>query len=541
LTVYATVCYPFQKIREENNMKRFHIGLYLFLISLLIPFNSHPQGLKKIAIIPFKIHAQKGMEFLKEGITDMLITRLSWKGETEIIERWKVNEILEKQGMPIKKEDIISIGRALGADYLITGSITIVGESVSVDAKIYNIKTAEELLTAYTQSHGMDEVIPTISKFADEINEKILGRAAEIKITQPIRRKQEKEQVLSPIFMPSEREERVQIKYLKRERVEARALDVGDIDGDGKKEIILMDHRNLFVYKVSEKSLLRILRYTESPTHEFIWMNVADLDKDGRAEIYLSALVGKGASASILQYQGGRLKKIGEVSNWLIRVLDAPYHRKTLIGQRRALDGGFHGDVYVMKRSGKGLKKLRALKLPRFSNVYNFLEIDFEKTHKPYTVVLNPYERLLLYDASLNLIWKSEDLFGGTLTYIEDKSGNARQEDTGDYLYLPSPMYAVDVDGDGKDELMICKNREKTGRLFEKTRVFSSGQLVFFQFDKTGLRIKWKTKKITGPIVGYRIADVDGDKREELVVSSVIKQGFIKGHGRSQILIYQLR
>ena len=107
---------------------------------------------------------------------DMLSSRLAWKGEVDVLEKGPVKKRAAQFKGPIDTENALNIGKAIQVDYVIFGSLTVFGESVSIDAKILDMAKSEELLTAYNQSKGMDEVIPTITRFAQDINEKIMGR-----------------------------------------------------------------------------------------------------------------------------------------------------------------------------------------------------------------------------------------------------------------------------------------------------------------------------------------------------------------------------
>jgi hypothetical protein len=53
--------------------------------------------------------------------------------------------------------------------------------------------------------------------------------------------------------------------------------------------------------------------------------------------------------------------------------------------------------------------------------------------------------------------------------------------------------------------------------------------------------VKWTTRKASGPIVGYRVLDVDHDGLQELVVASVTKTEKMLVEPRSQIVVYDLK
>ena len=50
---------------------------------------------------------------------------------------------------------------------------------------------------------------------------------------------------------------------------------------------------------------------------------------------------------------------------------------------------------------------------------------------------------------------------------------------------------------------------------------------------------QWKTRALRGMVVSYRLADVDGDGREELVAAAVLERGTLK-KTKSMIYVYEL-
>ena len=56
------------------------------------------------------------------------------------------------------------------------GSLTVFGNSVSLDSTMLDMKGNRPPVTVFEQSQGMDGLIPRVNDFAVEINNKIFGR-----------------------------------------------------------------------------------------------------------------------------------------------------------------------------------------------------------------------------------------------------------------------------------------------------------------------------------------------------------------------------
>lgn len=513
-----------------HNTRTVWVILFFLIFAFCHVSPSIAKGPKKIAILPFTINADRDLSFLQEGIMDMLSSRLLTKGEVEIVEKVIVQKKVAQFKGPLNRERAILIGEALQVDYVIFGSLTVIGENISIDAMILDVAKNEELVTAFKQSKGMDEVIPTVNRFAQEIKKRIMGRVAGPPVAP-----QAPKAPRRPGGLVDETEsiKGKEAGYVKGFDVQIVGLDAGDVDGDGKNELVFIDTNTVYLYKWANKSFRqwRALKGRWSPNYAYV--SVADLDRNGKAEIYVSSPDGVSISSLVLEWDGSSFEKISKGQPWFFRVIDIPGTGKTLIGQKREIGGGFLGDVKYLKRKGNRFVSAWPVKLPRFGNVFNFVFMDLGGRGKTHTIMFDPSEYLRLYDPHGEKVWVSEEKFGGTYTFME-----TNEEDR---IYFPSPIFLTDVDGDGEHEVIVCKNHSKIGRLFTRVRSFSGGTLHFLTGDQGGLSLKWKTRRQPGPIVGYRMVDVDNDGLRELVIASVTRQGATFRKPRSQVVVYDLK
>ncbi len=522
-------------------MKKKRIAIFLTILGLLLPGvirspATSAEGPKRVAIVPFTMHADRDLTFLQEGIMDMLASRLAWKGEVEVLEKGRVkNQIAQWEG-PLDMAKALEAGKALQADYVIIGSLTVFGESVSLDARILDVAGAEELMTAFKQTKGMDEVIPTVNQFAMDINEKILGRYIKPAVAAAVPEAPKGPGGLAAV---GEDFEGKGVGHVQHFNVAIVSLDVGDVDGDGKNELVFIDKSKVYIYKWKEKTFALFKTIEGGWSAGYIYVSVGDLDRNGRAEIYVSNLGESDVSSLVLEWDGKTFKKIANRQRWFFRVIDMPGEGETLIGQKRSTGGGFLGDVQILKKEGTHFVPTGPVKLPPFGNVFNFAFADLEGTGKLRTIMLGLHDYLHLYDPGGEKIWRSEESFGGSLTFIV---GESRDTDAGEaYTFVQSPMYITDVDEDGEREVMICKNRSKTGRLFAKFRYYTSGTLHFLTWNQVGLSTKWTSQKQPGPIVGYRVGDLDNDGLQELLIASLSREAHVLGKPRSQAVLYDLK
>ena len=500
---------------------------------------SSSPSIKKIAILPFTMNSDRDLKFLQSGIMDMLSSRLAWKDKIEVIEKGSVLKEVDASPGPMDKQEALEIGKALGADYVILGSLTVFGDSVSIDAKILDVAKGEELVTAFEQSKGMDGVIPTVNKFAEDINAKVMGKYVPEQESRPAAVKEEPGALLSSDQGAGGSKA---ASYVKRFKLEIRGLGVGDLEGDGTNALVMIDKNTVYVYKWIKNTLSEIAAIKGSWSPNYAYVSVADMDRNGRAEIYVSDLTVAGVSSFVLEWDGSKFKEIIRGQKWLFRVVELPGRGRTLVGQERVVEGSYVGDVFTLVRQGDNLTAGEPIKLPRGGNVFNFVKADLTGKGGDYTTLLSPYEHLELYDGQGTSLWKSDDYFGGTLVFIEymDYTRN-RMARTPLRVFLPSPIFLSDVDGDGKEEVVVCQNISKTARTTEDFRWFGSGKVHFMAWDGVGLNTVWTSQKLSGTVVGYEVADLDQDGRNELIIASVTSESYFVGFPKSRLVMYDLK
>ena len=115
------------------------------LLIFLILFSVSTTLLGKVIAISYFDNNSEIVKFnpLAKGIADMLITDLSKVNGVIIVERSKLDQIIKEINLQGSKyfnqQTAVKLGKGLGADYILTGSFTIVGNMIRIDARLINV------------------------------------------------------------------------------------------------------------------------------------------------------------------------------------------------------------------------------------------------------------------------------------------------------------------------------------------------------------------------------------------------------------------
>jgi TolB-like protein len=484
-----------------------------------IPQSKDPNKMYKVAILPFMIYSQENLDYLREGIYDMLTSRISVEGKIVVIERSIVEQALyEERPTRLDEAAATKIGMRVGADYIVLGSITKIGDYISLDARMISLTEEKPPLTAFTQQKGIDDVMVKIGDFAQEIGFKILGRRPMIGRPGGPGQRRGLESI-----------ERASVDFKKSQTFgfEVKGIDVGDVDGDKKNEVVVMDDHNLYVFKYDGEKL-SLFRKIETGTHyNFLTMDVADVNRNGVAEIIVTAVVEDNLQSFILEFEEGKFKKITEKAGWFFRVLEHPKEGPILMGQKMGADGTMTGSIYKFIWKKKSFEKGPKMKLPKETKVVGFTMGDVRGNGKNEIITLDLLKRLVIVSEDGKIQWMSRQTFGGTNNFYDSKKkadSTVTPSRPGDIPYLRifinGRILVRDLMGNGVRQVIVNKNTFSSS-LTERVRSYEKGEVYDLVWEESALETNWKTREIEGYIADYQVKDVDNDGNEELALAVV--------------------
>jgi TolB-like protein len=520
---------------------------------------------KKVAILPFQINAAQDLAYLREGILDMLASRLAWEGKVEVIEKQLVKEAVAGRQAPVNEDAARQVGKALGADYVLFGSLTVFGDSVSIDAKMVDLTGDKPPVTAFAQTKGMNEVIPRINDFAQDVNSKIFGRAPAVTAAQeqPKFSQANPEKLLVPGLIPGQAQGRtselnpgfivpstvVQSSGFWQSQtvsLPVTSMAVADVNGDGIQEVILAGPREIEIFQRAETSLHLIKTYKGSNDEHFLWVSTADLNHNKIPEIYVSCRVREDLMSSfVLEWNGSDWVKIAEGIRWHLRAMRLPDKGEVLLGQDGRKEEPFSGSVVILSREGSDYRPLEGVPLPKGTNVYNFTVAPITDKGSRDVVYTDNQGRLKVTRSDGELLWLGDDRYAASFDYVPGGRrdlGPGGRDAGREKFFLNAPILIGDLNGDGRPEVIVNKNVSGVfGRDLLNLNFFGKSELYSFSWNGITMVENWHTPSFQGMTTAYEVADLNGDGRKELVVVLVTSPGTaIWEQGKSKVVVYPI-
>ncbi len=526
-----------------NQMKTLCAAVLVIVFATAV----HAAEPKSVMVLPFTVNAQKDLSFLQSGIQDMLSSRLSWKDHVNILDKSQAQGVYRKLEGRFSTENIQKEALAADADYVVYGSLTVLGEAVSLDAKVLDVKLGVDVQTVSKGLGSMDQLIPAVGDFADSVNQKVFKKGTAVAtVPEPPAASdepsadQEVKSRLSPDYFMSP-QDRIDVSALGpgivrqggagkpvlwRSHVlpmNIKGFDIGDMDGDGKNDLVAVTEQDVIVFKRTEAGIGEIAKFTIGSFNTLVCVDIADLDHNGVGEAYVVNETGSMGETNslVLEMQGGRLVPVIRNIPWSFRVVQDPDTGESiLIGQRKKFDG-FAKGVYKLRRKGNEIVAEKELRLPSRANAFNFNLADLNNDGKTRAVLINDNSYLEVYSLAGDSLWESDYYFGGTLNYVILKYENPFTSEVSDRMYVPARIVITDLDEDGIPEVIVNRNRSSTFRLTSRYKFFSGSQIVSLSWRGLGLLENWSTTKIPGYVPDYQVKDLDNDGISDLVVVMV--------------------
>ncbi len=148
--------------------------LLLWGASILFPGSTCAQEKRVIAVLPFEINAPRPLDHLKRQLQESVTQRMAQEG-FPVVSTEQINRHPRAMLPRPDQQEIIRIGKELNADLVITGSLTLVGKTISLDLKVTDSTGVKPPLSMFVVEDDIDLLEEAVSKISKSLLYQIAG------------------------------------------------------------------------------------------------------------------------------------------------------------------------------------------------------------------------------------------------------------------------------------------------------------------------------------------------------------------------------
>jgi TolB-like protein len=538
------------------------------------------QQQKKIAILPFAVNSSENINYIRDGIWDMLISRVTVGGKTDVLSKSSVLEAIDRnQKKDLSQADASAIGKRLKADYVVWGSITKIGDSLSLDGKLLDVASSQSPVTLFEQTRGMNEVIPKINDFSQRIRSHVtgealaapsapapavpssaavttagtaagagaaaaVGKSQETDIVTGMRKgKTTYTGIINPDFItaPEGPSGKKGFWMSPKYGTEFKGVDIGDVNGDGLNEVVVIDNTNVYIYQKNANEFKLLKKITGGTYDQYLGVDIADVNGNGIPEIFVTSINRQTIDSFVLEYRNGNFEVIAKGLPYMMRVINTSGTPR-LLGQILSNDkqNVFINPIHTIAWENGKYVLSEKMQIPQGLSVYGLTVDAVDGTGIDRVITFDENDYLRIYEKTYKLlihlkkitgaselIWRSDEQFGGSNSIFTPAfaAGTRSMSDTPDAIYMNPRILTYDLNQDGKREVLVVKNISAMGRVLKNMPLFTSSEVYNLEWDGIGLSEVWRTKKIGGYVADYQIRDIDNDGQNEIVLALVLSVG----------------
>jgi len=231
---------------------------------------------------------------------------------------------------------------------------------------------------------------------------------------------------------------------------------------------------------------------------------------------------GEAPASRIYSFEGGKLKLVAEKLPYLFRAIALDGGPAKIYAQEMSITDDYYGDLFEVTEKGGKIEKLRAIKLPRWANVFNYTTVA-GPDGKSYPVVFSPDGYLVVYSDTEEELWRSSEKFGGSETYFqrEDAANVKATFEKMRWRFLDQRIVATK-----NGEIIVPQNAGFF--VIGNSRSYSKHSLYCFTWTGSSLEERWKTKQSQNYLADFFYKP---ESREAVLLEVVQKEGVFSAGG----------
>jgi hypothetical protein len=308
-------------------------------------------------------------------------------------------------------------------------------------------------------------------------------------------------------------------------------FEVADFDLDGQNEIAVLFKQKLEIERISGGNREHIISLPLPRIDKALTISSADLDGDGKPELFISAVTGWKVTSMVVAERNGSYQVVQENLNWFLRAMQLPEGGKVVLGQRLGNDLNLYDtDVIRLAWTGKEYGSAGIYPRPWQTSIFSLQAFADEQGELQFAEI-SINDRIRVFTPDARERWESSTLYGGAVNFfqIPDHTGGADFATKDIYL---RPRTALNGDG-----LLLAPLNE--GLRFSTLNALGPCQVVALKWDGTTMVEQWHTKSQDGTLADFVLADIDNDGAQEMTLLILFNREGMLNPGKAGLRVFE--
>ena len=123
-----------------------------------------------VALLPFEVHSAGGLDYLETALVDLLESRIEASGKVSVVESVIVREAMVGYASgPMADDSLRQLALDVGAEYVVTGSLTELAGQFSLDMRVTPVQSAFTSKTMVFTAQGEDDLLDRVNELAERV------------------------------------------------------------------------------------------------------------------------------------------------------------------------------------------------------------------------------------------------------------------------------------------------------------------------------------------------------------------------------------
>jgi hypothetical protein len=314
---------------------------------------------------------------------------------------------------------------------------------------------------------------------------------------------------------------------------EMRGLAAGNVFGDGRRTLVTTDGRRVLAMAFDGTRYQRVWEGRIPPPGNAFAVDVADVNGDGRAEIFVTSYGAGRLSSYVMEFDGKEMRRVWEDVPLFFRSVPAANGRGARVFAQRAAPGGaFEGPVRPILWQDGHYVEGPPLELPAGVNIYRFALAEGPAQEGSTILAYDPKSFLEVVDASGKVRYRSKESYGGGELTLEVRPGPGLPGGffTNPRVYLGSRI----VPREGRGQFLVPKNFLTANWFLSGFGIYDRSKLYGLRWEGGSLHTAWETKEVDGYIADYAVAPTGEDGLWEATL--LLTRPALWGEGSSRLI-----